>query len=183
MKRLIKAGSMALLCLLLSNAVQAQKFGYLNSAAVLSLMPEMKQAESSLEVTKKQYQERGKKMIEDLQMQYQEVQKKQAEGALSPKQMEEEEGKLMKAQEDIQNYEQEMVQKIQEKRNQVLEPLLTRINDAIQAVAKENNYQFIFDASPGSGILLYADDSTNVTKMVLDKLGIKMPEEMPEPKE
>ncbi|MEZ4951180.1 MAG: OmpH family outer membrane protein [Saprospiraceae bacterium] len=183
MKRLIKAGGIALVCLLMTNLVHAQKFGYLNSAAVLSLMPEMKQAESSLEVTKKQYQERGKKMVEDFQMKYQEVQKKQQEGSLSPKQMEEEEAALMAQQNEIGQYEQEMVQKIQAKRNELLEPLLERINVAIQEVAKENGYQFIFDASPGTGILLYADDSTNVTKMVMDKLGIKMPEQMPEPKE
>ena len=176
MKNIFKLGGILLFLAFIVNTSYAQKFGYLNSALIVSLMPEMKQAESTLEVTQTQYQKQGKKMVEEFQMSYQDLQKKDQEGSLSPKQMEEATNALREKEAGIQSYEQEMMQKIQGKRAELLKPLLEKVNTAINEVAKENTFQFVFDASPGSGILLYADESQDVTKLVLDKLGIEIPE-------
>ena len=55
----------------------------------------------------------------------------------------------------------------------ILAPILDEVRNAIAAVAKENGYSYIFDGSPGVGVLLYADDSTNVTGLVKAKLGLQ----------
>lgn len=175
MKQFFKLGGLLVVFVFSAMTAGAQKFGYLNSTAVLALMPEMKQAESTLEVTQKQYQEKGKKMVEELQMKYQEVQKKEQEGALSPKQLDEEAKKLRTKEAEIAQFEQEMQAKVGEKRGELLNPILDKVNKAIQDVAKENGFQFVFDASPGTGILLYADEALDLTKMVMDKLGIQLP--------
>ncbi len=175
MKQFFKLGGLLVVFVFSAMTAGAQKFGYLNSTAVLALMPEMKQAESTLEVTQKQYQEKGKKMVEELQMKYQEVQKKEQEGAFSPKQLDEEAKKLRTKEAEIAQFEQEMQAKVGEKRGELLNPILDKVNKAIQDVAKENGFQFVFDASPGTGILLYADEALDLTKMVMDKLGIQLP--------
>jgi outer membrane protein len=56
------------------------------------------------------------------------------------------------------------------KREELLKPILTKITDAVKAVAVENKYMMIFDTS--SGIMLYADDTEDVTAIVKKKLGI-----------
>ncbi len=175
MKKIFQIGLIAA-CALITFSASAQKFGYMNSAAILSLLPEVKQADATLEVTQKQYQEMGKKKVELLQTSYKSLQEKAQAGLLSPKQEEEEAAKLKAMESELQAFEQEMGKKIQDKRNELLGPILKKVNDAINAVAKENEYQFVFDAGPGSGILLYADESQDVTKLVMDKLGVKMPE-------
>jgi outer membrane protein len=60
-----------------------------------------------------------------------------------------------------------------EKRESLLSPILEEVRAAIQTVAKENSYTYIFDGSPGVGVILYADETTNVTKQVKTKLGIQ----------
>jgi outer membrane protein len=47
------------------------------------------------------------------------------------------------------------------------------VRNAIQAVAKENGYTYVFDGSPGVGVLLYADETTNITPLVKAKLNIQ----------
>ncbi|MBK8830613.1 MAG: OmpH family outer membrane protein [Saprospiraceae bacterium] len=51
--------------------------------------------------------------------------------------------------------------------------MLEQVKTAIDAVAQENGYTYIFDGSPGVGVILCADESTNVTALVKTKLGIQ----------
>ncbi len=64
--------------------------------------------------------------------------------------------------------EQQMMQDIQEKRNKLLEPIYTSVNEAIEAVAKEKGYTFVFDQQ----VLLYGEESENLTEAVKAKLGM-----------
>ncbi|MBK9338659.1 MAG: OmpH family outer membrane protein [Lewinellaceae bacterium] len=50
-------------------------------------------------------------------------------------------------------------------------PILERVNTAMQDVAKENAYLIVFDSS--TQILLYGDESLDVTPLVKAKLGLK----------
>jgi outer membrane protein len=50
-------------------------------------------------------------------------------------------------------------------------PILEKADKAIKDVAKENKYDYIFDASGGA--ILFAKDSDNVLSLVKTKLGIK----------
>lgn len=150
------------------SAVQAQKFGYVNSQEILASMAEVKQADANLEALQKQLQKKGQGMVEQLQKDYQTVQQKIERGELSPKQQEEEGKKLEARQQEIAKFEQDMVNQIQKKRADELKPISDKINKAIADVAKENGFQFIFD----QGILLYAESAQDVSSLVKAKLGI-----------
>ena len=147
-------------------AVQAQKFGYVNSNAILAEMPEVKQFESNLEALQKQLQKKGQGMLEQLQKDYTVIQQKIERGELSRLQQEEEAKKLQAREQEIAKFEQDMVNQLQEKRNKELQPIVDKVNQAIKDVAKENNFQFIFD----QGILLYADQAQDVSNLVKAKL-------------
>jgi outer membrane protein len=54
------------------------------------------------------------------------------------------------------------------KQNELLKPVLKKIDDAIQKVGDAQGYDFILDAMTGA--LLYALDSHNLTEDVLDEL-------------
>jgi outer membrane protein len=57
-----------------------------------------------------------------------------------------------------------------------LEPVQTKVINAINAVAAENNYTHIFAETAGqSPILLYTKEEDKFTELVLTKLGIPLP--------
>ena len=156
----------------LSTSVYSQKFGYLNSAALLQEMPEVKGAEANLETLQKQLQSKGQKMLEEFQAKYIELERKNSQGEIAPKLLDEEAKKLKEDETKIAAYEQDMQRQIYEKRETLLQPILDRVNEAIKAVAAEEGYAYVFDASPGNGILLYADEATNLMDKVKVKLGM-----------
>ena len=58
-----------------------------------------------------------------------------------------------------------------------MQPVLRKINDAIERVAQNNGFDFVLrmdkrgDSSSGSGMLVYALDNYNLTEHVLNELG------------
>jgi len=151
----------------------AQKFGYLNSAEILSGMTEVKQADSSMEALQKQLQKKGQQMVQAYQTKLQDLQKKEQAGELSPKQIEDEAAKLKAEEEKIGKFQQDMDSQIREKQNTLLQPIFDRVNEAIKDVAKENGYSYVFDRNTAQGsTILYADETQDVTTLVKTKLGL-----------
>ena len=170
MKKLFTCVCMLLALTFMSSTVSAQKFGYLNSQALLSEMSEVEQARANLEVLGQQLKKKGEAMVADLQQKYGVVQQKAQEGGLSPKDQEAELAKLKAQEAEIAKFEQEMVQQLQKKEADLLQPILDKVNDAIKEVAQEEGYLYIFDSS--TQVLLYADESSDVSSKVKTKLGI-----------
>jgi outer membrane protein len=162
------------LCLFLGTvSMQAQKFGYVDSNALLEGMPKVKEAESNLEALNKQLQDKGQKKMEDFQVKYEELQRKVQAGDITPKDQDAQTALLEEERNKILQYDQDMQKQMAEKRDSLLAPILEEVRTAIQTVAKDNGYTYVFDGSPGVGVLLYADDSTNLTSLVKAKLGIQ----------
>lgn len=168
MKNWMHAGGLVIIALLMTVAVQAQKFGYINSSALLVDLPEVKQAESDLEAFSKQLQKKGQDMVAKFQTDVQAFQKKVEAGELSPKQQDEEEKRLEAVRAELGKYEQDMTTQIQTKRETLLKPIYDKVNDAIKAVATEGGYQYVFD----QGVLLYFEPSADISAAVKKKLGI-----------
>lgn len=175
MKNLLKISTFLLLLVLGSTSdvlAQDQKFGYLNSQELILLLPESKDADKALET----YQT---KLAEDFKVK---VEKFQADAAafqdeayvkktLSPVQIEERGAALQKRQEALGKEEYDLGEKVSVKRNELLKPILEKIDTAIKAVGKEGGYTMIFDSS-GMNIMLYTDTSTDVMALVKAKLGL-----------
>lgn len=172
MKSTMKYALMMAFGILLSMSVQAQKFGYVNSGSILEAMPEVKEAESNLEALGKQLQAKGEKMMQDFQLKYQDLDRRVQAGDITPKAQEQESAALEEERNKILQYDQDMQKQLSDKRESLLTPILEKVKTAIDAVAKDNGYTYIFDGSPGVGVILYADESTNVTNMVKTKLGL-----------
>lgn len=151
-----------------ATTADAQKFGYINSSAVLAELPEVQQMRSNLESLQTQLQKKGQQMLTDYQKEQQDAVTKQQSGTMSPNEEKTALENLQKKEQEILKFEQEMQQKLATKEQELLSPILERVNNAIQAVAKEQGFQFVFDTT--SGVLLYADESQDITAMVKAKL-------------
>lgn len=164
----MKAGFLFIFAVFCTVAAQAQKFGYINSQAVMAELPKVKQADSDMEAYQKQLQKKGQDMVTAFQTKVQDFQKKVEAGEVPPKVQEEEEKKLEEERQKILAYEQEMMQQLQTKRDALLKPILDEFNAAVKAVATEGGFTYIFD----QGILLYQDATLDVAPLVKKKLGL-----------
>jgi outer membrane protein len=172
MKMLIQYTLILALSIGLYVTADAQKIGYVESATLLQGMPKVKEAESNLETLSKQLQAKGQKMMQDFQTKYQDLERRAQAGDIAPKDQEAQVALLKDEENKILQFEQEMQTQLAAKRDELLTPILDEVRNAIKAVATENGFTYIFDGSPGVGVLLYADETTNVTSLVKTKLGI-----------
>ena len=171
MKKITKL-TLILLALVLFNFSEAtaQKFGHLNSGNLLEMLPDVKAADEKLLTYQQQLAAKGEEMLKAFQVKYQKISEEANSGKLSQIQIEESRQNLAKEQQDIAAYEKEMMQKIQQRREELLGPILNKVDEAIKAVGKEKGYQFIFETS--NGAMLFVEDSEDVMEMVKAKLGI-----------
>lgn len=146
-----------------------QKFGYINSADLLKIMPETKRAEANLEAFVKNLE----KQFGGLQTEYQtkitefQAQEKTMVDAVK-------ETRIRAIQDLEQRLQQSQVsgqQQVAKKREDLFKPILDKAEKAVKDVGKENGFDYIFDTNTGS--FIYAKESHNVLPLVKAKLGIK----------
>lgn len=160
--------AIALFLLTFSQGI-SQKFGYLNAAMLLETLPEVQAAEEKLVTFQKGIEEEGQAMLDKFQTEYLEYLQAANDGLLSQVEMAQREQKLTGDQQSIQKFEQEAQMKIMNKRQELLEPILTRIDEAIQGYGKENGYTFIFDSS-SPGALLHAPEGDDILDEIKARL-------------
>jgi outer membrane protein len=72
----------------------------------------------------------------------------------------------------IQNWDQIVQQAVEAKQNELLGPVYKRLNDAINAVAKEKGYTFVLSRNA----VLVAPDADNIIALVAKKLNLTLPD-------
>ncbi|MEY2828817.1 MAG: hypothetical protein RIQ33_675 [Bacteroidota bacterium] len=150
---------------------QMPKFGHINSAELIQLMPGLKDAESKLEVYSKSMDDQFKNMqdeLQKLQADYQAKEKLMTDIAKEVKQKE-----MQQKYQNFQQFQQDAQEKIAAKKEELYSPILKKAENAIKDVAKKNGYAYVFDTSVGS--FLYAQDSDNMMELVKKELGIVTP--------
>ncbi len=159
-----------LVLLLFSTTAFAQmKLGHINSLELLSFMPGVKAADAQLETYAKQLDDQNSKMVGEYEGKVQEYQSKESVMMDAIKEVKLKE--IADLQERIQNFQVSAQDKLAEKRDELISPILEKAEKAIQDVAKEKGYTYIFDTS--SGAILHFDESNDVMALVKTKLNIQ----------
>jgi outer membrane protein len=166
MKKLIFAAS---LLLATSVSFAQQKIGYINSDELLVAMPEAKKADAEISAYAKTFQDQLSGMQKELETKYKAYEAGVKTMTEAMKDVKEKE--LSDLQNRIQSTQQSAEEKIANKRQELLKPITEKADAAIQAVAKEKGYTYIFDAQAGG--IIYAQPTDNILQDVKNKLGIK----------
>lgn len=160
--------------LMLGNTLLAQttslKIAYINSAVLLQSMPERINADSALAKYTRTFQEQIELMTKEFQTklsQFQAGEKTMTEAMKEVKTKE-----LQDLQTRIESTQQSAQEKIQTKKQDLYTPILEKADKAIKDVAKEKNYDYIFDVNSQGGIV-FSKDEYDVTGLVKAKMGIK----------
>lgn len=150
------------------------KIGYTNVDVILGQLPETKTVEAELKTRKDQYDASYKQKVTDFQTKLQAYEKGAA--TMSDVIKADKEKELQTAQASIEEFQKSAQDDLQKKQNQLLAPILQKIQTGIDAVAKEAAYTHVFNIDAGQGttpILLYATEESNITNLVLKKLGVE----------
>lgn len=152
-----------------SNA-QNFKFGHIDSGLLLQQMPEREQARVQLEKYAKQLEDQMAAMQNELETKYQQYLEQR--DSLPQILLEAKERELTDIQQRFQNFQQTAQKDLSAKEGELLQPIIDKAKKAIDDVAAENNFTYVFDMSMGA-ILYHSDQSIDMLPMVLKKLGIK----------
>lgn len=145
-----------------------QKFGHIDSAALLELMPEKKKAEAEMESFAKEFQTALETMAKEYEgkvASFQQTEKDMIKTVRDSKVRE-----IADLERRIQEFQQQAQEEIGKKEQEVLTPIIDKARKAIDEVAEANGYTYVFDNS--AGFLLYAKDSEDVMADVKAKLGL-----------
>lgn len=153
----------------ISNGQNKPKLGHINSNDLLEKIPGRDSAKTKLEKYAKDVQSQFKGMQGELESKYNDYQanEKNMTELIKKTKMDE----LKDLQDRIDNFQKSAQDDMQKKENDLLKPIIDKAKKAIEDVAKENKYTYIFDSA--SGILLYTDPGDDILPLVKAKLGLK----------
>lgn len=157
----------ALTILTLSSIAQ-NKFGYIDSQELLLLMPDRKNAEIEVQNFAKTLETQLELMTAEYQESIQEYQANEATFSDLVKQ--DKIAEITGLEQRIQAFQQNAQQSLQQKEQELLDPILAKARKAIEDVAKDGDFTYIFDKSQGT--ILYVKESENVLTLVKRKLNL-----------
>ena len=158
-----------LLVLSFSFSLGNAQSAHLNLGNLLESLPEVKKANTELENLQKSLAAKGQAMMDAYQKKAQAVSAKYDRGELSEIQAQAEAEKLQQEEQKIAAFDQDATMQIQKKRQELMQPILVKVDKAIQAVAKEKGYKMIFDTSVFNAVL-YAKETDDIIELVKAKI-------------
>ena len=167
MKKLVIA---LLLAMPLGLFAQNLKIGYINKQEIITVMPEYATAMKQLEDTNLKYITEGKKLEEELQRKFQEYQAQADTLDAAIRQYKENE--LNQYQRNIQAFVQSAEETLKKKQQELMMPIINKINQAIKKVGDENGFTYIIDNA--ANIIPYvAPRAENVLPLIKKALNIQ----------
>ncbi|GAB4316130.1 MAG: hypothetical protein Kow00127_07490 [Bacteroidales bacterium] len=171
---LIRFALPAFLALFLFVNLQGQKYAYVDTEYILDNIPEYKDAQNQLNDLSEQYQAEIEEKMEEINALYQ---KYEAESVLMPED-------VKKARLEEINQKKQELHDLQQKRfgpegdlflkrEELVKPIQEKIYNAIEEIATDQNYAFVFDRA-GSLSILYVNARYDISDDVLDKVGAEL---------
>jgi outer membrane protein len=147
----------------------AQKIGYISADEIIQLMPEAAQVQTQLN----QYQQSLYQNADDQKTALNEaVQKFYKDSAtMSPSLKEVKRADLQKQVQDMSGMDQKIQNQFEQKRQELSLPIQKKLQGAIEEVAKEDGYTYIFPREA----LIYMPPTSDIGPLVRKKLGLKEP--------
>ena len=145
------------------------KIGYVDSNEIMNNFDEVRQVQADLEKEQRRLESEFNELVFGLDSLKQDYDRQRL--LMSDTRRNEKENEIANKEKSVQKFQLDKfgpegeIYRIQ---NELLKPVLAKIDAAIQKVGSERGYDFILDAM--SGALLYALDSHNLTEDVMDEL-------------
>jgi len=156
------------LALVLPMMAMAQKIGHVNSTEIIAAMPELADAQKSLEAKEAEYKKEVEQMQQELQTRYQAFQEKAnmlGEASRNKEMME-----LQDLDSRVQKFVEFSRQALQEEQQKLMQPIQEKVMKAIEAEAKAKGLSYVLDQQ---AMLYVGKDAVDITPAVKKALGLK----------
>ena len=145
----------------------AQKFGHVDTQDVLLNLPERSEAQATIEARAAEYETELARMQQEFQTKYAEYQSK---GSTWPAAiLEQKERELQALDQGMQEFGSTVQNELVSLEQELLMPMVERVQEAINQVGAENGFTYIFDTSSGATVYTGGED---VGALVRAKLGM-----------
>jgi len=169
MKKLAVLTSIFLFVLAGSSFAQL-KIGYVDSDAIMDNLADAQDAQTKIDAFIQEWQEELSKREKDWQDLYDDYEKRKL--IMSDQKRVETEKELVKLEDEIADFRQKKFGvngELFQKQEELMKPVQNKVFNAIQDIAQEEDFDFIFDRS-GDIMFLFAKEEYDVTNLVLEKL-------------
>jgi len=145
---------------------QTLRIGYIDSQVILAQAPGAELAQTEFEREMDRYRGELQRLGEELERLIQQYQQQQRN--LTPEAREARESEIQRRQFAYESRLEEIDAEANQRRQALVEPILQRMSDAIEAIREEGSYALIFDTAARS--IIAADPSLDLTDTVLARL-------------
>ncbi len=156
--------------LLIHTGYAQSKIGWVNSKTIMDKLPEAQDAQRQIDNLVAQWQSELAKMQNEWQKKFQEYDKKKL--ILTDQLRAETEKELQDMDKKIVDFRSKKFGQNGElfnKQNELIKPIQNKIFKMLQDIAKEDDYDYIFDKS-GDILLMYSNDKYDLTDKVIERL-------------
>ncbi len=149
-------------------AVFAQKFGKVNTQAIMQSLPELSKVNGELEAAAKQNENELKSMQEELQRQSEAYEK--AKSTMNQTAQQQKEQELQTLYQKIQQTYQDNQQALQKTQQEKMQPVITKVRNAIQNVGNAGGFTYIFEEGAAVYTGTNVEDVTSKVQSELTKM-------------
>ncbi|CAI8274279.1 MAG: Uncharacterised protein [Owenweeksia sp. TMED14] len=142
--------------------------GHINVDSLLVEMPDYKSVMTTLQADQAKFESEAKEMNAELEKGAQTLQANA--GTWTELRQRQEQSRLQEAYNNIQEYMKGAQQQLQSKEIELITPVLEKLQNAIDEVAKSLNLAYVLDASQSKGIVIYSKGGVNLKSAVKNKL-------------
>jgi len=149
------------------------KIGYVDSDSIMDKFPDAQDARQKLDAFIQDWQTELTKLENNWKTKYDDYEKRKL--IMTDQMRAETESELLKLEQQIADYREKKFGtngELFQKQDEIMKPVQNKVFTAIKDVAKDEDFDFIFDRS-GDVMLLFAKDEYDVTALVLNKLKLK----------
>jgi len=147
------------------------KFAHINFNELIAAMPESDSVTGALETLNQEYTRTGEELQVEYNIANEEFQKGQAGWSDVVRQTKQ--AALSDMVNRIQQFVADSRQDLQNKQQELLQPILIKAQNTIQEVSDEQGYDYVFDTGTGAILTVPKDKSYDIMPLVLKKLGLE----------
>ena len=168
----ISALAVALLLICMVQANAQMKIAYFNSDAIMKQLPDAQDAQKQLDQLVADWQQELNKMQDEWKKKFDDYDKRKL--IMTEQRRAEAERELRDMDQKIVDFRTQKFGQNGElfnKQNELMKPVQDRVFKAVQDVAREDGYDYVFDKS-GDILLMYANEKYDLTQKIFTKLKV-----------
>ena len=146
---------------------QTLKIGYINSQQILASSPEAAAAQQQFDQEMQRFQTEVQQLEDEITGMQQRLQQQQL--TLSPEARANREQQIQAKLQEYQTRTGELQQMADQRRTELIQPVMDRITVVIESLREEGQYSLILDVAAGA--IISADSTLDLTPQVISRLG------------